>query len=460
MPQATVIGLGRSGVAAARLLKLAGWQVMLGDRGDSPALQAKAATLQEMGVSVRLGHTPNWTVARPDLLVVSPGVPWDAPAIAAARAAGIETIGELELAWRYLKDCPWLAITGTNGKTTTTALAAAMLRASGLHAEACGNIGNAACELAASVLAGERPRPAWIVAELSSFQIESAPTVAPKIGLWTTFTADHLDRHGTLERYFAIKDSLLQRCPVQILNGDDPYLRARAAHWPYAHWTSVRGAEALIGPPTGGISLDRIAGRDWVVAFGERLVPVGALRMLGAHNRQNLLLAAGAAKLAGASAEAIARAVAEFPGVPHRLEWICRRGATDFINDSKATNYDAAVVGLEAVPTPAIAIVGGRPKAGDDAAWLAAIAATGGPTLLIGEAAPLFAERLAASGHSNIEIVETLEAAVSRAAALARTTGAKTAILSPACASFDQFSSFEARGDRFRELCLALPSQD
>jgi len=457
MPQAMAIGLGRSGIGAARLLKLAGYEVLLSDRGDTPALQEKATSLRKTGVEVRLGHTPDWQAERPDLLVVSPGVPWDAAPIAAARDLGIETIGELELAWRYLQDCPWLAITGTNGKTTTTALVTAMLQAAGFDALACGNIGNAACELATSVLAGERPKPDWIVAELSSFQIEAGPKLAPNIGIWTTFTPDHLDRHKTLERYFAIKNSLVQRCPVQIINGDDAELRDRGtAAWPDAHWTSVGGQAGLLGVPKGGIYIEPVAGEEWVIAFGEKIAPVATLKMLGAHNRQNLLLAVGAARLAGATPEAIARAIAEFPGVPHRLEWICRRGETDFINDSKATNYDAAIVGLNAVPTPAIAIAGGKPKTGDDGAWLAAIAAKVAKMLLIGEAAPSFAERLAASGYENFEIVETLAVAVSRSAELAESLQAKVVLLSPACASFDQYGSFEERGEHFRQLCLAL----
>ena len=457
MPQATVIGLGRSGIAAARLLKLVGYEVLLGDRGDTPALQEKAAALREAGVEVCLGHSPCWDVRRPDLLVVSPGVPWDAAPIVAARDCGIETIGELELAWRHLRDCSWLGITGTNGKTTTTALATAMLQAAGFDAQACGNIGNAACELAISVLAGERSKPDWIVAELSSFQIEAAPKLTPNIGIWTTFTPDHLDRHKTLERYFAIKNSLLQRCPVQIVNGDDPELRDRGtAAWPHAHWTSVRGQAGLLGVPKGGIYIEPIDGEEWVIAFGEQIAPVATLKMLGDHNRQNLLLAVGASRLAGAAPEGIARAIAEFPGVPHRLEWICRRGQTDFINDSKATNYDAAIVGLNAVPTPAIAIAGGKPKAGDDGAWLAAIAAKVTKLLLIGEAAPTFAERLTASGYEHFEIVETLAVAVPRAAQLAESLQAKVVLLSPACASFDRYGSFEERGEHFRQLCLAL----
>ncbi|MEO0947062.1 MAG: UDP-N-acetylmuramoyl-L-alanine--D-glutamate ligase [Cyanobacteria bacterium J06641_5] len=457
MPQATVIGLGRSGIAAARLLKLMGYEVLLGDRGDTPALREKAADLREAGIAVCLDHTPDWEIERPNLLVVSPGVPWDAVPIVAARDCGIETIGELELAWRHLQNCSWLGITGTNGKTTTTALLAAMLQASGLDAQACGNIGNAACELAIDVLTAARPKPDWIVAELSSFQIEAAPKLTPNIGVWTTFTPDHLDRHRTLERYFDIKNSLVQRCPVQIINGDASELRDRGtATWPSAHWTSVGGQAELLGVPKGGIYIEPVDGEEWVIAFGEQVAPVATLKMLGEHNRQNLLLAVGAARLAGATPEAIARAIAEFPGVPHRLEWICRHGGTDFINDSKATNYDAAIVGLDAVPTPAISIAGGQPKAGDDAAWLAAIAVKVVKVLLIGEAAPSFAERLAASGYENFEIVETLEVAVSRSAELAESLQAKVVLLSPACASFDQYGSFEERGDHFRQLCLAL----
>ncbi|HEY9845686.1 MAG TPA: Mur ligase family protein, partial [Candidatus Caenarcaniphilales bacterium] len=241
MPNAHVIGFGQSGIAAARLLKREGWHVELSDRSTSAALVKQQQALEAEAIQVKLGEdfSPGSLSARglvlPELVVVSPGVAWDLPGLIQARAIGIETIGEIELAWRYLQVHPWIGITGTNGKTTTTALIAAILQTAGLQAPACGNIGYSACALALS------PTPIdWVVAELSSYQIESSPTIAPRIGVWTTFTPDHLGRHGTLEHYWDIKASLLYQSQYQVLNGDDPYLRRRGPErWPDAYWTTI-----------------------------------------------------------------------------------------------------------------------------------------------------------------------------------------------------------------------------
>jgi UDP-N-acetylmuramoylalanine--D-glutamate ligase len=451
MKQAHIIGLGRSGIAAARVLKQRGWQVELSDRATQTSLHPLRDTLQQDGITVSLGAALDLNAPHPDLLVVSPGVPWDSPTVEQARAAGIDTLGEMELAWRHLSAIPWVGITGTNGKTTTTALTAAIFQQAGFQAPACGNIGHAACELAL-LDPTKTPDLDWIIAEISSYQIEAAATLAPRIGLWTTFTPDHLARHHTLENYYAIKASLLSRSEAQIFNGDDPYLRDRAPDWPRAHWTSVTGPAALPCKPDHGIYLDR----GEVIAFGERVMNIADLKMLGAHNQQNLLMAVGAARLAGIDGEAIAAAVREFPGVPHRLEYLCTHEGVTFINDSKATNYDASLVGLTAVPTPTILIAGGDPKAGDDRAWLEAIAAKAAAVILIGDAAPQFAARLAEVDYSPFEQLETLDQAVPRSLELAQHHGASTVLLSPACASFDQYTSFEHRGDHFRHLCTRL----
>lgn len=466
MPSAIVIGLGKSGIAAARLLHQQGWQVTVSDRQTGDRLHVQQQALEQTGISVQLGHTfdpTNLTLdERPRLIVVSPGVPWDQPGLVAARALGIETIGEMELAWRNLQTCPWVGITGTNGKTTTTALTAAIFQAAGLNAPACGNIGLAACELALNPTPGAAdqmlaatpldPRPLdWVVAEVSSYQIEASASLAPRIGVWTTFTPDHLSRHGTLENYYRIKAKLLQHSHHQVFNGDDPYLVQQASQWPNAWWTSTQGPN-----PGNGLAPQVYIDQGWVLAQGTPIVPVNALRMPGAHNQQNLLMAVAVAVLAGLDKAAIAEAVAQFPGVPHRLEWICTWQGIDFINDSKATNYDAALVGLTAVPDPVILIAGGEPKEGDDTGWLAAIRSRAARVLLIGEAAVPFAQRLEQVGYPTYEILETLTQAVPRAAELARQHGISKVLFSPACASFDQYQNFEQRGDHFRQLCQAL----
>jgi UDP-N-acetylmuramoylalanine--D-glutamate ligase len=446
MPIAHIIGLGRSGNAAARLLKREGWQVTVSDRNNNPNLQQQSEQLISEGIDVKLGYSLELDSPEiPKLIVVSPGVPWDAPLLLRARELGIEAIGEMELAWRYLRNIPWVAITGTNGKTTTTALIAAIFQAAGFNAPACGNIGFAACELALA----ETP-PDWVIAEISSYQIESSASVAPRIGVWTTFTPDHLSRHKTLENYFNIKAHLLVQSENQIFNGNDPYLQNNAPNrFPNAYWTNVKGKAELINGKGAYIE------DGWVIFAEEKILPANALKMVGDHNQQNLLMAVAAACLAGIEKDAIAKAINNFPGVPHRLEHICTWQGIDFINDSKATNYDAAEVGLNAVLAPAILIAGGEAKAGDDTGWMSMIKAKTAAVLLIGDAANAFAKRLDEIGYTSYEIVETMESAIPKSAELAKQYQAKVVLLSPACASFDQYQSFEERGEHFRRICQA-----
>jgi UDP-N-acetylmuramoylalanine--D-glutamate ligase len=207
-----------------------------------------------------------------------------------------------------------------------------------------------------------------------------------------------------------------------------------------------------MGDPTLGVYIED----GWVRTQKEVILPANLFKMPGHHNQQNLLLAVAAARMAGIDKSAIAQAIVTFPGVPHRLELICTRQGIQFINDSKATNYDAAEVGLDAVKAPVILIAGGEAKAGDDSAWMAAIQAKAAAVLLIGSAAPTFAKRLQELGYTHYEMVETMEKAVQRSPDLAKQTNAAVVLLSPACASFDQYANFEQRGDHFRQLCLEL----
>jgi UDP-N-acetylmuramoylalanine--D-glutamate ligase len=446
MKQATVIGLGRSGIAAAKLLTKHGYAVTLSDSNQTPSLEAQKQEFETLGINVKLGD--KFSPTTEEMIVVSPGVPWDIAPLVKARAMGIDTIGEMELAWRYLSDIPWVAITGTNGKTTTTALTDAIFKAAGLDTIGCGNIGFAACELALL-----ETKPAWIIAEMSSYQIESTFTLEPKIGVWTTLTPDHLARHKSVDNYANIKAKLLRNSQHQIFNGDDRYLHDLGkSDWQAATWTSVEGQQHLQGNPEHGIWIED----NWVIFRGEKVLQADSLKMPGDHNLQNLLMAVAIAKLAGIENEAIASAIASFPGVAHRLEYICTYADVDYINDSKATNYDAAHVGLTSVKAPVILIAGGEAKEGDDLAWLDTIKQKAAAVLLIGNAGTQFADRLQSVGYTNYEIVETMANAVVRSIELAQQHQAKVVLLSPACASFDQYTSFEHRGDDFRQLCQNL----
>ncbi|NJN31037.1 MAG: UDP-N-acetylmuramoyl-L-alanine--D-glutamate ligase [Synechococcales cyanobacterium RM1_1_8] len=475
METAYVVGLGKSGLAAARLLQAQGYSVVLSDSGDSPGLRQQQGELAQVGITVKLadrfdpdrlgpdrlgpGAISSAAAAKP-LVVVSPGVPWDIPGLVKARDRGWSVLGELSYAWHQLQDRAWICVTGTNGKTTTTALLDAIFKAANYPVEACGNIGYPACDLAYQAHFGSpsarSPGPSWVLAELSSYQIESGWDVAPRIGVWTTFTPDHLSRHKTLENYYGIKARLLDQSQIQILNGDDPYLRRQAqSRYPQAYWTSLAGAAASPTDLDHSIYLED----GWVTVAGEPIVAAKDLAMVGQHNQQNLLLAVGAAYLAGVDAGAIAQAIQQFPGVPHRLEQVAQWQNIRFINDSKATNYDAAEVGLTAMTAPTVLIAGGDPKEGEDQAWLERIRAQAVAVVLVGKAGPQFAQRMAEVGIAPVEVLPSLTEAVPRAARWARALGAGAVLLSPACASFDQYPNFEQRGEHFRQLCTAFCAQ-
>ena len=453
-----VLGLGRSGVGAARLLRAQGLAVVVLESCRDDRLEALARDLVDEGIAVRL-DTPlasesfTGDLQDPAAVIVSPGIPWDHRVLQEMRAQGIPVQGELVPAWQALAAVPWIGITGTNGKTTVTQLVHHILSASGLDAPLCGNVGFSAAELAMQRRQPGARLPDWLVAEISSYQIEAAAQIAPRIGVWTTLTPDHLERHGTLEAYRAIKRSLLERSELRILNADDPDLRARAASWDRADWVTTGPRHAL---PAGLEPLLWIeAGQVW----GRQgpLFAADALAMPGAHNRQNMLMAAAVGLHAGLAPTAMDAAFRSFPGVPHRLERIrCCRGITWF-NDSKATNYDAAEVALQALPGPLVVLAGGQAKRGDASGWIRCLRNQAAAVILFGAAQREFADLLAEGGFAGVlETVAGLEQAVPLADRLATRLGCQSVLLSPACASFDQYRDFEARGDHFRHLVRQL----
>ncbi|MEY3767595.1 MAG: hypothetical protein RLZZ11_665 [Cyanobacteriota bacterium] len=452
-----VLGLGRSGCGAARLLRQRGFEVLVLESGDSPALQEKAATLRAEGIAVQLA-TPLEPQSFDNLpgvaerVIVSPGIRWDHPTLEALRQQGIHTDGEITTAWEATQAVPWIGITGTNGKTTVTHLVGHLLAQAGLDAPMCGNVGFSAAELALERRGGADP--SWLVVELSSYQIESAPRLAPRIGVWTTLTPDHLERHGTLDHYRAIKRSLLERSEVRILNADDPDLRSRAASWDQARWVSAGSRDQALAAgidPHLWIEADQVCSADGV------LLDATALAMPGAHNRQNMLMAVAVGLEVGLSASQMEAALRQFPGVPHRLERIRDLDGVQWFNDSKATNYDAAEVALRALRGPLVVLAGGESKQGDANGWIAGLEREATAVVLFGAAQQQFEQLLEAGTYSGmVRRVDGLAEAVPLAQELARTHGCRAVLLSPACASFDQYRDFEARGDHFRELVLSL----
>ncbi len=461
-----VIGLGRSGIGAARLLHAQGQPVCVLESQRSEALEERAAALQAEGIAVELGcplstqtvlAPAQGTTSQLGPVVVSPGIRWDHPVLTSLRQAGVPVCGELVPAWKASRPVPWIGITGTNGKTTVTHLVSHLLCGGGLDAPMAGNVGRSAAELVLERLQSSSGLPAWLVVEVSSYQIESCPDIAPRIGIWTTLTPDHLERHGTLDNYRAIKRQLLERSAVRVLNGDDPDLRARAASWDQARWVTA-GPRHELAPgiwPHLWIEDERV----WLAGPGGAvdLMAADALAMPGAHNRQNMLLAVAAGLEAGLSAGSMEEALRRFPGVPHRLERIREHAGVRYFNDSKATNYDAAEVALQALEGPLVVLAGGQAKIGEAGGWVAALSQKARAVVLYGEARDAFADLLH-DGHypGEVSCCEGLAEAVPLADHLARQLDCRSVLLSPACASFDQYRDFEERGDHFRRLVQGL----
>ncbi|QEY33154.1 UDP-N-acetylmuramoyl-L-alanine--D-glutamate ligase [Synechococcus sp. RSCCF101] len=460
MDATAVIGLGRSGLGAARLLSRAPGTIVVGiDSAEGVLQQERAAALRAEGIAVALGcpltpdavraaAPPGTAITR---VILSPGIAWDHPAIEAMRRSGIQVDGEMVVAWQTLRHTPWVGITGTNGKTTVTHLLNHVLTQAGLDAPMCGNVGFSATELALERHGGAAPEA--VVAELSSYQIEAAACIAPRVGVWTTLTPDHLERHGTIEAYRAIKRGLLERSQHRILNADDPDIARFAASWDQALWVTAGDRSAL----PGGIAPFLWVEGDWIRSEEDRILPVSALAMPGRHNRQNMLLCCGAALALGVEGSRLEPGFRSFKGVPHRLETLRQLDGLTIINDSKATNFDAAEVGLAAIDAPAVVLAGGQAKTGDPEPWIRQLSHRAAAVVLYGASRQALAEQLTAAGYpGRVTLCTGLNDAVPIGLDLARQLGCRTLLLSPACASFDQFRDFEDRGDQFRHLVEAL----
>jgi UDP-N-acetylmuramoylalanine--D-glutamate ligase len=425
---AGVVGLAKSGRSAAALLSRRGWKVIASDRAPIDAPE-----LADAGVEV---HAPSEDLlGEVDLLVRSPGVPDESPVLADCRRRGVPVWSELELASRCLSN-PIVGITGTNGKTTTTELCAHLLRSAGFAAEACGNQGTPI-----SSLVGQIDPDVWLCVECSSFQLEDAHRFRPFAAALLNLSPDHLDRHGDMDRYLEAKLKLFQNMrpgDLAIVPEDitaPGVLPARVIDGPL-----VDGAVAW---SDGGLHL---AGVGLVAPWSD-------VALAGAHNRFNAMVAAALCLRAGADPEGLAAGLASFPGVPHRLEVVGELDGVLFVNDSKATNPEAAAAALDAYDRRVHLIAGGSAKGTPFDSLAAATQGRLASAHLIGETAPEIADALASVGVE-ATIVEDLESAVSAAAALA--LPGDVVLLAPACASFDQFSDYAARGDAFREAARSL----
>ena len=441
-----VVGLGKSGLSSALFLRRQGAQVTVSDTRSAEALAKEIPALLEEGIMVESGGHGLLTFRRQDLIVVSPGVPMDTPEVKQVKAFGLPVIGELELASRYLQGRV-VAITGSNGKTTTTTLLGRIFTDAGGPTLVGGNIGMPAIDLV------PKSTPETVnVLEVSSFQLETIEQFHPWIALVLNITPDHLDRHGSFENYAAAKARITERQEVGdflVLNAEDkPTQMVAAKTRAQIYWFSPRRAIKQ-GAFVHGDSiffLDREGGKP------EPVMPIAEITLKGAHNVENVLAAVCAARLAGIPAEKIRATVAAFKAVEHRLEFVRNLRGVNYYNDSKATNVDAAVKAVSSFPGGIHLILGGKDKDSDYATMTDLLKQRVKVVYTIGSAA----EKIERQLHGVVKIVsaETMQAAVNEASSAA--APGDVVLLAPACSSFDQFENYEHRGRVFRQLVSEL----
>jgi UDP-N-acetylmuramoylalanine--D-glutamate ligase len=442
-----VVGLARSGVAAARFLARRGTAVVAADRKAEAELSASALRLRDEGVRLEAGPHREETFTGAAMVVVSPGVPWELPALQAARAAGVPVIAEIELAFRHLQGRV-AAVTGTKGKSTTTAALGAMLSEAGLDGRVGGNIGSPLIGL----VEGSTPATTFAV-EVSSFQLEGTVRFHAHVAVWLNLSADHLDRHASLDAYVAAKARVFanqERGDWAVVNADDPVVleqarRARSRKLLFR----VTGAPLQSGD---GAFFEGDLARLRLDGHVETLFRRDEVTLPGAHLAGDLVVASATARLLGAPVDAIARAVRAFRGVEHVLEHVATINGVDYYNDSKATNVEAARRSLEAFDRPVLVVIGGKYKGGDFADLAPALGDHGRRVLAIGEAR----ERVIAalSGTVPVDSCTSLGDAVARAHAAARP--GDVVLLAPACSSFDMFADYAERGRAFKAEVLRL----
>lgn len=441
-----VLGAGISGVSAARVLQRLGAAAVVSDVKSRQQLETTAVALAQAGIPLWLGEQNARQLAQTALVVLSPGVSMFHPLAVVARRQGIPVISEVELAY-HLTAAPIVAVTGTNGKTTTTTLLGEMFKYGGYHVVVGGNIGAA---LSQQVL--DQPTADAVVAEISSFQLEAVREFKPHIAAILNITPDHLDRHRTMANYRATKEKIFANQGPDdcvLLNAADPAVRSMAdlapgqvmyfsAHGELDEGAFVHDDQLML----------RWQGQEVVIAS------VGAMKIKGRHNIENALAASAAAYLAGVPATVLARTLAEFPGVEHRIEPVATIDDVSYYNDSKATNPESAIKALEAFPGGIVLIAGGHDKHTDLTAFMSLVRQRVAQLILLGEAAARFAREARRAGVVNVHCVSSLADAVELAHRLSRP--GQVVLLSPACSSYDMFANFEERGRVFKELVAKL----
>ena len=446
--EVSVIGLARSGRAVAELLRRAGAEVYASDAGAGHAVLRATLHLEPLGVDVEHGGHDLKRIAKSALVVASPGVPPNAPPLAAAREAGVPIVGELEIALQFLPHERYIAITGTNGKTTTTALVERLLQGLGYDAVAAGNIGTPLSEIAL-----REKQPDWIALEMSSFQLHDTPSVSPAAGILTNLSANHLDRYDSVEAYYGDKRLLFRNADersVWVSNADDEAVQAMVAGVPGRHlrFSISRVADGYF---------DR--SNNSLVVLGEKLLSRDELTLLGDHNVANALGAAlaviGADALHGSAKNRalLADALRSFRALAHRIEPAGRYGDVDWINDSKSTNVASTLVALKGMHKPTVLLLGGRHKGEPYTALSDELRRTVKQVLAYGEAGETIAKDL--EGVVPVELMgSNFEEVLTRAREIA--SSGDVVLLSPACSSYDMFDNYEERGRVFKQLAAEL----
>ena len=441
-----VVGLGKSGMAAALFLRRRGARVTVSDSGTSESVAKQIPTLLDAGVMVETGGHGLLTFRRQDLIVISPGVPLTTPEVQQALRLGVPLIGELELASQHLRG-DIIAVTGSNGKTTTTSLLGHILEHAGRATQVGGNIGLPVVDLVDSSQA-----ESWNVLEVSSFQLETIQSFRPHLAAILNITPDHLDRHGSFESYAAAKARITENQNAEdflVLNAEDKATQMIAAKTSaQIFWFSLR-RRIKQGSFVHGDAIYFLANE---ASQPEPVMPVGEITLRGSHNVENILAAVCVARLAGIDAATIREAVASFRAVEHRLQFVARVREVDFYNDSKATNVDATAKALASFRGGVRLILGGKDKGSDYTALDSLLRDRVACVYTIGSAGEKIEQQL--HGTVQIKSAKTLERAVELA--FADAAAGDTVLLAPACASFDQFDSYEHRGRVFAGLVQAL----
>ena len=462
--EVAVVGLGASGRAATELLVRDGLRVYASDASSSDGAARVAAALGRLGASIETGGHDLARIARAALVVASPGVPPDAAPLVRARAAGVPVVSEIEVGLRYLPTATrYIAITGTNGKTTTTAMVGHLLRAIGLTAVDAGNIGTPLTEIALSAAP-----PAWVSLEVSSFQLHDTPSIAPTVGVLTNLSPDHLDRYASVEDYYGDKGQLFANASGSskwVLNGDDREVERLVRSVAGARRAGAAASESA--RPLAGVvefSLARQAdayydrSADALVVLGAPLLPRREVALFGDHNVANALAASLAVMIAdrahatAASRARIAAGLKAFAALPHRLESVGEVDGVLWINDSKATNVSSTLVAIAGMTRPTVLLLGGRHKGEPYTALAEPLRRIGRAVIAYGEAGPTVAHDLEGVVPL-VQMGSDFESVIAKARSLAQP--GDVVLLSPACSSYDMFTNYAERGATFRRLAMA-----